>query len=190
MTTETMVFDLTTGQWAQWQTIPQGADPVPESAVWDVIYGTFWRELDGSTGQDSYASVGAGYSSNAIYRIDPTVETDDNAEGTAAYFERIVTGLLSTRGRVFIRQFNLTLTASAGDPAMSGAVVSMRFSDDNGNTWISMPDITLTAGAYNQLLQWRSLGIIRSPNRLFEISDTGGLVRIADTRADLEAEEA
>lgn len=179
MSADTLIYDLTTGQWHQWGTLEDTGGGVFDNARWNMILGVFWQELKGGDGQPIYATVAAGIESNEIFRVDPESEIDNGGTDNEQYIRRQVTGGLSIRNRVFPRQFDLRLTASVGDPAVAGADVNLRFSDDNGNTWVTPLPISLTAGAWSQDLVWRSLGIIRAPLRIFEITDTGGLVRIS-----------
>jgi hypothetical protein len=65
----------------------------------------------------------------------------------------------------------------------------MRFSDDEGQTWSSVYSRVLIADDFDQPLRFRSLGRIRSPGRLWEISDRGGLVLIEGADADLEGDD-
>lgn len=178
MSASTFIFDLTTGQWHQWGTLVDN-EGVLSNGRWNMIHGVFWQELQGVDGQPIYASVAADLEGNQIYRVDPESEVDNGGTENEQYIRREVTGGLSVRGRTFIRQFDLSLTASVGAPAAAGADVTMRFSDDNGNTWVEPPAIILAPGAWNQDLTWRSLGVIRAPVRIFEIIDIGGIVRIS-----------
>ncbi len=179
MSASTFIFDLTTGQWHQWGTLVDVGGGVLENQRWNMLHGVFWQELQGVDGQAIYATVASDLDGNQIYRVNPESEVDNGDTENEQYIRREVTGGLSVRGRTFIRQFDLSLNASVGAPAAVGADVTMRFSDDNGNTWVTPPPITLTPGAWNQDLTWRSLGVIRAPVRIFEIIDIGGLVRIS-----------
>jgi hypothetical protein len=61
------------------------------------------------------------------------------------------------------------LVDQGGLNAGTGAVISLRLSDDGGNTW--GPYLSITAGAvgnFTELIQWFHLGYCR--DRVFEIS--------------------
>jgi hypothetical protein len=63
----------------------------------------------------------------------------------------------------------------------------MQFSDDNGNSWSTEKTITLTQDA-EQRLQFRSLGRMKQPGRIFRLYDDGGIKFIATVVADVEGE--
>lgn len=178
-TKKTYVYDLTTGQWARWST--DGTEN-----LWDMVHGVLWKELGGNMGQPTFGTVAGSKTSNLVLKVDPNVQTDNTVDGEGTPITRVVTGGLPMRQRTFVRQSNLRLTASVGSPTSTPAAVTMRFSDDGGRTWTARQPITLTPSAWGQEIAWRGLGVIRSPNRLFEISDTGGLVRISDCDAMVE----
>jgi hypothetical protein len=68
------------------------------------------------------------------------------------------------------------------DPAPT---LVLRFSDDNGKTWSASFEIELTADEKQQL-DFRSLGKVGFPGRIFEFSDTAGLLRIDGAYAQLD----
>jgi hypothetical protein len=56
--------------------------------------------------------------------------------------------------------------------------VNLKYSDDSGATFYDAGDQTVPAEVYDTRLNWRSLGSIRYPGRLFKITDSGALRRI------------
>ena len=89
------------------------------------------------------------------------------------------------RSRTFHSVSALRLAASSGyvfgdeGVAQPPIYMSMKYSDDNGNTWNTSPeDILLREGDYSQDIAWRSLGSFMAPGRIFSIYDSGGPTRI------------
>lgn len=161
---DTIVCDLTTGQWHHWKT--------GEHSFWNMFRGVMWK------GRILAADVSAG----KIWELDPSSSLD---EGTTE-IERAVTGFQAIRGRNSYRQGSLRLTASVGAPSADPATVQMRFSDDGGNTWSGYYTVTLVAGDFDQPIEWRSLGRLRAPGRIWEITDEGGLVNIEGLDSNVE----
>jgi hypothetical protein len=62
--------------------------------------------------------------------------------------------------------------------------VGLTYSDDRGFSYADAGEITLTPEAYTQRVNWRSLGSMRAPGRLFRITDTGALKRIDGMETD------
>lgn len=162
----TLLYDLSSGQWHVWKTGGR--------TYWNMERGVMWRgrilAADNSTAQ--------------IWELDPDAVRDESVP--AQEIERVVTGFLPLRGRDSVRQGALRLTASVGDPSVAGAAVTMRYSDDGGNTWSNPFTVTLAEGDFDQTISFRSLGRIRAPGRLWEITDTGAAVRIDGADADLD----
>lgn len=161
----TFVYDTTTQQWSQFST--QGFDQ------WNMLNGTMWDKR-----------IVAGDSVNSyVWELNPDAVLDEGWRDIA----HVVTGGVQTRSRVFISVEALRVTASVGkiDEA-NGATLDMRYSDDNGNTWSDVWSIALTEGDYSDEIAYRSLGSFMAPGRIFQLSDSGGLIRIDG--ADLFAE--
>jgi hypothetical protein len=91
----------------------------------------------------------------------------------------IVSGELIKRNRVFVSCDAFRLTVSAGQlDDVNGATVLLEFSDDQGQTWVTMDTLALTEGDYSGEVAWRSLGSFAAPGRIFRITDVGGFLRI------------
>lgn len=165
----TYVYDLTTGQWHRWYT---GYRP-----WWNMFRGIVWK---GRT-------IAADHEAGTVWELDPDSELDEGEDP----IRRAVTGILPHRGRTSVRQGNLRLYASMGEPSRSGAVVQMRFSDDGGQTWSDYYRVNIRPGVFAQRPRFRSLGRIRAPGRVWEISDDGASMRIdgLDAALDTDREE-
>src|SRR3546814_14698748 len=94
-------------------------------------------------------------------------------------FPRVATGQLTTTGRNYQPIYSVQLRGSLGQPSVTANTLTLSYSDDQGNTFVVADEpIVVTAGDYAQELDWRSLGMFRSPGRLFKIEDDGALQRI------------
>lgn len=163
----TYVYDQLTGRWAQWQT-------VSTAPLWNMEHGITWNGI----------SLAGDNNNSIIWQVDPDVDTDEGYRTIT----RKVTSLVPVRRREFVDCFGLYLTASTGFPASVDAELSMRWSDDGGNTWETADTITLTDET-DQELAWRSLGQMSAPGRIFEFTDAGGLVRISGADIETGAED-
>ncbi len=167
----TFLYDTVTGKWSKWQTTGLN--------TWNMELGTGWGDDGGVYAFDQANPV--------IWRLDPTSFLDDGFK----VMTRRVSGALYTRNRVNIENYAVRLTASYGkvdvpltDPATL-PVVTLRVSDDQGNTFFNAGSVELVPGQFSQELQWLSLGLITPPMRIFEITDTGAVARISGADAEL-----
>lgn len=152
----TFLYDITTGEWSNWVTAG--------FVQWDVANGVMWDKR----------VVGGDLASGQVWEARNSQLTDNGTD-----IAHTVTGKLETRSRVFLSVDALRLSGSfgeIGDP--SSTTINMRFSDDDGQTFSAMFPLTMAAGNTTGELAWRSMGSFCAPGRVFEISDTGGLVRI------------
>lgn len=163
----TFVYDDRTGQWAQFQTGGYG--------VWNMIQGFEW----------GLYVVGG----DAIYSKVWTIAPDSPVDEDWRPVEHKVNGGLPSRSRDGVQHDALFLTISSGFIGEDGALLQMRFSDDQGRTWSDYFDIPLTLSDYGQEITWRSLGSISAPGRVFEFRDVGGMIRIDDCNAIIDGEE-
>lgn len=170
----TYVYDDTTGRWSEWST--QGYDP-----LWNAENGVYWYEgrYVAGTIQDAL-----------VVELDFDSQTD---EGFRTIY-RTATALITLRHRDQNLEVGaLHLDASFGSPSYKepnppGPRIGLRYSDDEGKTWTSYEYVTLDVGSVTQDVQWRSLGTIFAPGRIFEISDEGGAVRIDGAKLDTGGE--
>lgn len=169
-----LVYDVYSEQWMDWSS--------PDLNFWRLNTGMNW--LGGQRFGDSYGSdVIAGDDVHGlIYFLDPEQPYDqsplDYAEIQEQYFERIVMGQVPIRGRDFIPCYALWLTTDMGNPAYTGAGVTLYTSDDAGVTFDDQGLVTVTEGDYSPELVWTSLGQMSAPGRLFKLVDDGAIARI------------
>lgn len=167
----TYVYDATTNTWSQWST--QGYAP-----LWNAELGIYW--YDGRY-------VAADIQGPAVVELDFDSQLDDDFRS----IQRVVTAIVTLRHRAQnLAVGALHLDASTGAPSYNGpnppgAQISLRYSDDEGVTWTEYDPVDLVDGVYNQDVQWRSLGTIFAPGRVFEVSDEGGTVRIDGAQLDV-----
>ncbi len=173
---ETLVYDLLTQQWSTFST--------GYTALWRAFNGQNWLGAD---------RIAAGYGSNVVvgddgngslYFLDPDGDFDDDAltgSETPREYERAVIGQIVSHGYDAKRCFGVTLLGSIGeqlDPSDEYRTVNLTVSDDSGKTDVDMGALAVPAVGYSTRLNWRSIGSIRYPGRLFKISDIGALRRI------------
>lgn len=161
---QTLICDLTTGQWAKWVTAGHQR--------WNMYRGVTWRGR----------IIAAGSAGPEVWEVDPKEPLDEGLHP----IRRVVTGFLPVRGDHSYRQGELRLNASVGQPVAEGVDLEMRFSDDGGHTWVGPFSIRLLQGVYSQELSFRSLGRLQVPGRIWEITDAGGLMRIDDADSELD----
>lgn len=169
----TLVLDLTNGQWYVWKT--SGASYLQQHV------GLNWVPIDGVVyGHGQETNIVAGdQRSGVLWLADASLGTDQNiSTGAAEAFPCKVTGGIPARGREITPCSIVALTAAVGDPKISGAYITLKSSDDEGANWISHGAIDVVDNDFSQEFTWRSLGLIKAPGRLFEISDQGATIRI------------
>jgi hypothetical protein len=174
---KSLVYDLTTEQWSWWSS--------PTLDYWRASIGTNWTS-SGNIPFDYGSNVVVGDDNfgilwilNPEQGVDDSVRAEEREEGIIKPFPRVATGQVTTRGRITIPCYQVYLTADPGEPAYVGASVSLSYSDDGGKTFISASEpITVQAGNYYQEFAWRSIGLVRSPGRLFRITDDGAFPQI------------
>jgi hypothetical protein len=167
----TFVYDLTTGQWAEWAS--------PNRDNWRAHVGCNWVGMT-ETLDDGRSDVVAGDDVTGIlWRLDPLAGVDDNTTTGTSEFTRMVVGGIPLDGREVAQCNAVTLSLSLGNPALTGAQITIRTSDDQGHTYINHGSILTTTADYTQVVEWRALGQMKAPGRIFEISDNGAAVRLS-----------
>lgn len=164
----TWLYDFSSGQWSRFET--RGYD-----GQWNAKLGVYWEAKRATVVSDAVN----GY----LHIIDPEQPLDEAWRP----IEYTVTGGVEVHHRNAHTHESFRLQASVGaiaDPL--GATLTFRFSDDQGKTWRATYTATLTPQDWSQELAWRSLGIIRAPGRLFEVTSTGGLIRIDAANAEID----
>lgn len=172
---DTVVYDMTTGQWMRWSS--------PGYNFWRAWNGMNWQGLTDQTFVDGAQSqvVAGDDTFGLLWTIDPDKGYDDHptqGDESPQAFTRVVVGGVPMRLRETQQVGAAYLTASVGSPQITGADITLRTSDDYGKTWQDHGTITIDPGDYTQELSWRSIGLIRAPGRIFELSDDGASVRI------------
>lgn len=167
--TGTFVYDQSTNEWAQWQTAGM--------PVWNMEIGTTWKGR----------IIAADQANAVIWALEPRSFLDDDFKPIT----RRVSGGLSLRQRLFIENYAFRITASLGKFDLPTTVpatiptVGLRVSDDQGHTWFDAGTLTLVEGKWTQKLAWTSLGTMQAPQRIFEVTDTGGVTRIDGADAEI-----
>lgn len=166
---ETWVYDFTTGQWSKWDT--QGFP------IWNAEVGTRWGDR----------VVAAGFQEPTILSIEPDLPLDEGFR----QIKRRVTGIINTRGRNFVSAEYLTITASAGDAQLSAevgstATMSLSYSDDQGQNYITFATLTLSSTDTEEAYDFWGLGSFNAPGRVFLFEDVGGPVRIDGADIDVQ----
>lgn len=167
----TFVYDIVTQHWAKFIT-------TSTAPLWNMSVGTMWNDR----------VVAGDRTTGDVWELSPNAQLDN---GTAN-ITRVVSGLAVRRSNDFVSIGTLQIAASSG--VLSGTAtqsISLRFSDDLGNTWVGPFDITLTPADFSQNIEFIGLGGFAAPGRLFEIKDVGGLVRIdaCTVTPDLEPDD-
>lgn len=170
---ETLIYDLTTEQWAQWTSADQ--------IYWSVFTGTNW--VGGNRFSSEFGSnIIVGSDSNgSLFFLDPEKPDDDSVVSgrNAVPFRRRLTGQLVTRGYDYTRVYEVQLLGSIGQLDLGADLsIDLQYSDDRGDNYVSAGAIATQENAYDVRASWRSLGSFTSPGRLFRIEDFGALKRV------------
>ncbi len=172
--TETLVYDLTTDQWMQWD---DASNP-----VWRAQIGGNWVGAKRANYQDGLITnvVAGDHNYGILWTLNPSsgVDMHPTIEEEFLPFTRQVVGGLPMRMRNTQKIGAAYLTASVGVPQYLGANISLRTSDDNGKNWTSHGTITAEIDNFNQEFVWRSLGLLKAPGKIFEFTDDGATVRL------------
>lgn len=174
----TLVYDLYSKQWMDWDAFNE--------IYWPVNVGINWVD-----GQGVLDSASKPYGSNVLvgddtypllYILEPEQPYDQAPDpldpAQDVYFERIVQGQYPITGRQAMPCYVVWLTTDMGAPAYVGAGVKLEISDDAGATYDDMGTVNITPGENSPELSWYSLGQIEAPGRLFRITDDGAVARI------------
>jgi len=173
---KTLVYDLSTGQWSWFSS--------PDVEYWRLVTGFNWVSCGsvahhyGSNvvvGDDTYGII---WVLNPVQGYDEDPRYVNGATPTPMPFKRRATAQITARGRTTVPCYEVYLTGSAGEPALTGQQVSLRYSDDLGKTFVNAGARTVNLADFGQEFAWRSLGLIKQPGRLFSIEDDGALARI------------
>jgi hypothetical protein len=173
---ETLVYDLHSEQWYTW-----GTD---DTETWRASDGINW--IGGTNNAATYGSnVIVGDDTNgSLYWLNPMEDLDegpiDAPDGSRVKytFERTAYGQFSTRSYDVTPCWSLKLMGSTGEYYSEPSTVNLATSDDWGHTYKNWGDKTTPVSDYTVRVDWRSLGSIKAPGRIFRITDHGALKRI------------
>ena len=173
---KTLVFDLSTKQWAWWSST--------DDVRWRPSTGMNWRSADSISVNYGSNVITGDDSSGTLWVLDPEQGYDDKIEKTdtsPTKFPRVATGQLAISARKTVPIYSIDLSASFGYPSLTDNIVTLEYSDDQGNTYVVADQPMVSAeGNYNQEFTWRSLGQVASPGRLIRVTDDGAFARIDD----------
>lgn len=178
----TLVYDVLTEEWYEWDVAGYPILPLSTGINWygaDALAGGFGSNV--LCGDDSFGS---------LYFLDPTGIYDDDpllGNERPVKFNRVVQGQLPIRSYDVIPCFGVALFGDIGE-ADEALTVTLELSDDAGVIYTDQGPLTLTPGDYVQRIEWRSLGSMTAPGRLFRILDDGAFARI-DGLELLEADD-
>jgi len=173
-TQETLIYDDHTQQWYTWA----GGD----ENTWNAYNGCNW--YGGESWSYIYgSSVIAGDDGNgSLYFLNPMQDTDDSPVAGSALpipFRREVYGQLPFRGYKRMPCFGIQVQGSIGNQTNTAIdTVDLLTSDDRGQTYQDAGAIPITPGNADTRLNWRSVGSMKAPGRIFKLVDYGALKRI------------
>lgn len=170
---KTLVFDMLTRQWSWWGS--------PLRNTWRANTGFNWKTPGTSAFLFGSNVVCGDDNTGVLWILDPEQGYDDSpivSDETPQKFFRKATAQVISRGRAFIPVYDLYLTASPSAPAYPSAEVSLKYSDNGGQTFVNAGNIPVQFNNYVQEYAWRSLGRIQAPGRIFQIEDDGAFARI------------
>lgn len=157
----TFLHDFTTGQWSQWATGP--------FTLWNAQFHLQW----------SGAYYAASVLDNSLIKIDPDSIVDDGFREN----DFIATGRLEFKDRRYIANPEAQIFGSVG---LRGGQVTLRYSNNDGETWSSGKVRTVPANDRADNVLFRNLGSVRAPGRLYQIEDKGTIRRIQTLRVKLD----
>ena len=166
---DTLVFDLSTGQWFDWRSTDRN--------LWRAVHGINWIGIGAGSLDiaDHNANVVAGDDEfGLLWFLDPEQGFDDDPiDGSEVAFERIVTGGVPIRRRDTVRCNEVYLSAVKGefDISLEAPFVRLQTSDDADRSYQNQGSVSVVSGDFEQEFAWRSLGLIGAPGRTFEITD-------------------
>lgn len=153
--TGTFVYDATTQFWSQWVTTSY--------PTWNAERGVVWRGRVLAADRDS----------GEIREVSFDTFLDDAFRDT----EHKVSFLLSVRGRTSSSVHSLRAVIAPVDEPVD---MSLQWTADQGLTYTNPISLTVPPNSGSADIAWRALGNMRTPGRVFTISDTNGPVRISD----------
>ncbi len=172
--TETIVYDTYSEEWSVFGNA--------STSLWAAKTGINW--IDSGTYPAGYGSnvLAGDRTTGTLYLLDPKYPYDEDpttGETGRLPFERIVQAQALTKGFNKIKCDKVQLLGSHGDVFSSSFTdVTLSYSDNAGRTYVSAGTLSVTPTNYAARVEWRSLGSIASPGRLFKLVDFGAYQRI------------
>jgi hypothetical protein len=123
---ETLIVDLKTRQWAEWQS--------PGRTNWRAHIGCNWVGMTGTLADGGTDVVAGDDVTGVLWRLDPAYGRDDNTDTGSQSFTRKVTGQIPLDGRETLNCGALTLAMALGAPSQAGAIIILKTSDDLGRS--------------------------------------------------------
>jgi hypothetical protein len=172
----TLVYDIATQEWLDYTS--------PSLVFWRLNVGRNWRGA-GSLAYQYGSNVVVGDDTyGLLYFLDPNQPYDIHPDYTNADqqipFERIVMAQAQVSGRNFVPCYFLSLDGDnyGLENVDFTPAVTLDYSDDQGQNFVTAGTITMDPNTQNQDYRWYSLGQMQSPGRLFRVTDNGLLARI------------
>ena len=166
----TFVFDLLTQQWSQFETSGYGN--------WDMINGHDWV---------------AGKTTIAGSQVDARIQAIAPGSFLDEGWRRVnytVTGYAPLTDLRRVRNFAFRMVATSGRLSEDiDAQISLSYSDDGGEEYSSPTAHTLAPKKFQQRVEFRSLGAMQSPGRIYQITDEGGVQSVSAFEAEVEGED-
>lgn len=162
----TWIFDRSSNEWCQF--ITSGY------VQWNFANGCMWGNR----------IVAGDLLTTEVWEMQPSMLFDNGATEII----HTVTGGVATRDRVYhsVDMFRLACSSGLYTDTTGAATVTLSFSDDQGNTYVTMDTYTLTEGKFSQEFLWTSLGSFAAPGRIFKITDSGAFLRIDGADAGID----
>lgn len=171
---QTLVFDTHSEQWSVWSS--------EYSDHWDVLYGANWFGGNGFASDYGSNVIVGDDREGVLYFLDPDyVYDDDPVDGpeNVHIFQRQVFAQYPKRNFDVTPCYSVWLLGSVGSDVESVLEpVFLQYSDDDGHSYVNAGSVDVENEEYYTRVEWRSLGSIVPPGRLFTITDFGALYRI------------
>lgn len=173
---ETLVYDATIGDWVTWGN--------NNDSVFYAKTGINWIGAKGFA--DEYGSnILVGHdTAGTLMILDPDFQADESPipddDRKFDFRRQVTTQTVISPGYSRIPCFGLQAYGSIGDndADVSDLTVTLEYSDDRGNTYFNAGTLAVPNDDYDFRLNWRSLGSMQAPGRLFRITDYGAMKRL------------
>lgn len=176
----TLVYDITSGTWATYSTNDTDFFTPRTSLNWEGF-------IDADQSGEATDVIYGDSQSGLLWRAVPTQNWDEGPTeeaGTTPIYAR-VQAAINMHSYDAARVSRVYLYGTLWTPYNGSVDVNLSWSDDQGRNYVAGDTQTIPTNNTKFQVQWRSLGSIRQPGRLFQVSDNG-LARIdgADVNTD------